>query len=40
VLSAPEIREPMVVDDPFMNEPAQIGAVVARYRVGELATPL
>ena len=36
VLSAPEIREPMVVDDPFMNEPAEIEAVVARYRAGEM----
>lgn len=36
VLSGPEIREAMVADGPFMNEPAQIGAVVARYRAAEL----
>jgi len=36
VLSGPEICEPMVVDDPFMNEPDQIEAIVARYRAGEM----
>ena len=37
VLSGPEIREPMVVDGPFiMNEQAQVEAAAARYRAGKM----
>ena len=37
ILSGAEIREPMVIDGPFiMNEPAQIHAAVARYQAGKM----
>ncbi len=43
ILSGAEIREPMVVEGPFMmNEPAQIEAALARYHAGKMGhlTPL
>jgi hypothetical protein len=37
ILSGAEIREPVVTQGPFiMNEPTQIEAVVARYRMGAM----
>ena len=37
ILSGAAIREPMVVDGPFiMNEPAQIQAAFARYQAGKM----
>lgn len=37
ILSGAEIREPVLVDGPFiMNEPSQIVAAAARYRTGEM----
>ena len=43
ILSGAEIREPVLVDGPFiMNERSQIEAAATRYRAGEMGhlTPL